>query len=201
MKKQVLFINGGEAFDTYDAYINYLKNSEFDPKKEKEKKWRNSLEERLGSDFEVIMPTMPNRSNAKYKEWKIWLEKTFPYLKDNIVLVGHSLGGIFLAKYLSENDFPKKILATYLIAPPYNDRDVNSSLADFVLPATLEGFARQGGQIYIYHSEDDSMVPLADIEKYVKALPKAKRVIFKEKGHFIQEEFPEIIDSIQRLYR
>lgn len=201
MKKQVLFINGGEAFDTYEAYINYLKNSEFDPKKEKEKKWRNSLEEKLGKDFEVIMSAMPSRINAKYKEWKIWFEKSFPYLRNNLVLIGHSLGGIFVAKYLSENDFPKKILATYLIAPPYNDKDTNYSLADFILPATLEKFTKQGGQIYIYHSEDDPMVPTADIEKYVKALPKAKKVIFKEEGHFIQEEFPELIDSIQRLYR
>jgi len=202
MKKQVLLIHGGESYESYEMYLEDLRNAKFDLEEEKgrDKRWRFSLEKDLGSDFEVIRPTMPNKQNVKYKEWKIWFEKILPYLEDNIVLIGHSLGGIFLVKYLSENDFPKKIRATYLIAPPYDEKDADYSLADFVLPKSLEKFENQGGQIYFYHSQDDPIVPFVDVDKYAKALPKAEKVIFKEKGHFMQEEFPELVDSIKQLY-
>jgi len=57
------------------------------------------------------------------------------------------------------------------VAPRYDDKDSEYSLADFVLPATLEKFEKQGGRIFLYHSEDDSVVPFVDFEKYKKAKP------------------------------
>ena len=48
------------------------------------------------------------RTNARYEEWKIWFERMIPFLNDNVILVGHSLGGIFFVKYLSENLLPIK---------------------------------------------------------------------------------------------
>jgi len=206
MKKQVVFIHGGGNFDVYDEYIEYLKNSEFDPTKDKERKesrakmWSRSLGSKLGGGFEIIAPSMPNRDNAKYEEWKIWFEKLFPHLKDNVVLIAHSLGGIFLAKYLSENDFPKKILATYLVAASYHDKSLDYSPEAFVLPKSLEKFEKQGGEIFLYHSEDDTHVSFESIGKYREALPKANAAAFKDRGHFMGEEFPEIIKSIKGLY-
>lgn len=200
MNKQVIFIHAGEVFNTYDNFIEALQSWTFDPKKDKEKKWRNSLEEKLGDGFEIISPTMPNKYNAKYKEWKIWFEKVLPYIEGNAVLVGHSLGGIFLSKYLSENTFSKKILAVYLVAAPYDDKDSEYSLADFVLGDSLKKFEEQCERIFIYHSEDDPIVPFVDLGKYSKSLPNATPVVFKNRNHFMQEEFPELIDSIKSLY-
>jgi len=201
MKKQIVLIHGGDTFDTYEEYIEFLKEYELDdPSKNNQKRWKHTFEEKLGSDFNVIAPLMPSKYNAKYKEWKIWFEKLFPYLEDNVVLIGHSLGGTFLAKYLSENNFPKNILATYLIAAPYDDKDSDYSLSDFALSNNLEEFEKQGGKIFLYHSKDDPMVPFTDIEKYAKALPSAEKVIFENREHFLQEEFPELIESVQHLY-
>ena len=75
---------------------------------------------------------MPNLINAKYNEWEIIFNKLVPFLNDTIIFIGHSLGGV-LAKYLSENKFPKKILATFLICAPYDDKDADYSLVDFNL--------------------------------------------------------------------
>ncbi len=199
MKKQIIFIHGGEVFDTYDNYIEALKGWTFDLKKDKKKRWKNSLEERLGDGFDIIAPVMPNKNNAKYREWKIWFEKIFPYLEDEVVIIGHSLGGIFISKYLSENIFPKKILATYLISAPYNDKDLKYPITDFVLQDSLKKIEEQSGIIFIYHSEDDPVVPFVDLKKYYKALPNATPVVFKDRNHFAQEEFPELIKSIKEL--
>lgn len=76
------------------------------------------LKKNIGKNFKIIKPRMPLQDNARYEEWKIHFKNYFPQLKNNLILIGSSLGGIFLAKYLSENKFPKKILSTYLICPP-----------------------------------------------------------------------------------
>jgi hypothetical protein len=197
MQKQIIIIHGGETFETHDDYIKFLKNAEFNL--EKGKRWREDIDKVLGNEFSVIIPIMPCKWNAKYKEWKIWFEKVIPYIEDNVVIIGHSLGGVFIAKYLSENEFPKKILATYLLAAPY-DSNEDYSLDDFVLPESLSLFEKQGGKIYLYQSKDDTIVPFEDVEKYAKVLPSAEKVIFEDKGHFMDEEFPELVESIKRLY-
>ena len=119
MKQQILLIHGGDAFDTYDEYISFLKNFELDLEGLKKKGWKNSLQDKLGEGYDVIMPRMPNAFNARYSEWKIWFEKIINLLDNEVILVGHSLGGIFLVKYLAEEDFPKSVKATFLVAAPF----------------------------------------------------------------------------------
>ena len=200
MKKQVLVIHGGDTFKTYDEYLDFLNSYEINFEKLKVKGWKDNLRNDLGDEFEVVQPKMPNDYNAKYQEWKIWLEKLIPYLQDNLILVGHSLGGIFIAKYLSENDFPRTIQATFLIAPPYDDRDSEYSLCDFNLTNNLERLSEQGGRIYLYQSSDDTIVPPIDAEKYKKDLPSATARVFDNRGHFDQPIIPELIDDIKNLH-
>src|SRR5688572_30779020 len=100
MKKQVLVIHGGDAFPSYKEYLDFLLNFPIELKDLFRKNWKSFLAEKLGPDYEAIAPQMPNKNNAKYAEWKIWLKKILPLLEDEVVLIGHSLGGVFLAKYL-----------------------------------------------------------------------------------------------------
>ncbi len=204
MKKQIIVIHGGNTFKTYEDYFSFLKNRQIDFKKFKNLRngWKDNLGNRLGKDFEVIFPVMPNKANAKYSEWKIWFEKGIPYFEPEVVLVGHSLGGIFLAKYLSENKFPKKIRATLIVAAPFDtkDREKSKSLANFILPENLNKFEKQGGKIFIYHSKDDPLVPFVDFGKYQRNLKNAIGRVFTDRGHFDLEEFPELVEDIKNLY-
>lgn len=199
MKQQLIVIHGGDTFDTYDEYLESLKTSELDFERSKNKKWKKTLGDKLGNDFDVISPEMPNGLNAKYLEWRIWFEKYIPHLNDDVVLLGHSLGAIFIAKFLSENIFPKKIRATLLVAPPFDDKNHGYSLSDFVLPEDMSKFEQQAGKITIYHSKDDPVVPYTDAEKYKKKIPSIELKTFSDQGHFSQEQFPEIVDDIINL--
>lgn len=199
MKRQVLLIHGADTFKTYEEYLTALKSKELDFERLKRKDWKEALRERLGDGFEVIKPHMPNHANARYVEWKIWFEKLIPFLKDDIILIGHSMGGIFLAKYLSENNFPKNIRATILIAAPFDEKDIKEMLGDFRLPESITRFKEQTGEVILYHSEDDPIVPFADFEKYKRELPNATARIFKDRGHFQQEELPELVEDIKNL--
>ena len=200
MEQQVVIIHGGTAFNTYKNYISFLKNREITLDRLRlQRDWKDTLSEKLGKNFDVLSPRMPNGTNARYKEWKIWFERIIPFFKQNVIFLGHSLGGIFLAKYLSENTFPVKIKATILVAAPFDDEDSGESLSDFKLPPSLKKFSEQGGEIYLIQSKDDSVVRFGELEKYKQALPEAKTMAFKDREHFNQEFFPEIIKLIRTL--
>jgi len=198
MKKQVIVIHGGDTFDSYEDYLKYLTEWEVSKSMLMSKGWKSSLQPELGEDYEVLLPKMPNEFNCKYLEWKIWFEKFIPFFNDEIILVGHSLGGIFLTKYLAENTLLKNIIALFLIAAPFDDVDT-ASLADFVLPSSLELIQKQVHLIFLYQSEDDPVVPFSELAKYQAKIPIAQNRIFKDKGHFNQESFPELIDEIRKI--
>ena len=142
---------------------------------------------------------MPQSDDAKYEDWKINFERYFPYLRNNIILIGGSLGGIFLAKYLSENRFPKKILATYLICPPFDDTVIGEDLAGgFKLKSDLSLLEKNSKNLYLMFSKDDDSVPISHAEKYGKKLKNSKIIIYKSKsGHFKISKFPEIVEMIK----
>jgi len=199
MKKQVILIHGGSTFDLYKDYLAFLNNLKIDLNRYKRTKWSDSLRQDLGSRFDVLLPKMPNPMNTKYNEWKILFKKIAFLLDNNVILIGHSLGAIFLAKYLSENKFPKKILATMLVSPPYDGEGMDESLGDFILTKSLDRLNKQGGKIFIYQSKDDPIVPYSHLKKYKKALPNAIIREFKKRGHFDQLKFPELMKDIKGL--
>jgi len=193
MAQQILFIHGGECFDSHEEYMNFLRTKEVSPDDLRGKKrWRDHLQDDLGDDYEIFLPVMPNGWNAKYIEWKIWFEKFFPFLREEIILLGHSLGGLFIAKFLAENILPVKIKTTIILAAPFSE-------GDFALPESLEKFEKQVGKIYLYQSKDDPIVPFVDMEKYAAKLPSAEKVIFEDKEHFILQEFPEMVEKLRSL--
>lgn len=200
MKQQILIINGGSTFLSNKDYISHLKSKEINLERLKARKdWKDSLQEELGESFEVFVPKMPNVTNARFEEWKIWFERIIDKLDENIILIGHSLGGIFLVKYLSENRLSKEVKATVLVAAPFDDKDLEESLAEFSLNPPLDNFAKQAGEIYLIQSKDDPVVPFNQFEKYKEALPGAKTLILDGMGHFKVESFPEIVDLLKNI--
>ncbi|HWB34204.1 MAG TPA: alpha/beta hydrolase [Candidatus Paceibacterota bacterium] len=204
MKKLVVVIHGGtSAFPTYEDFLDNLKTKPIDIKKfNGQGDWKARLPHVLGEEYEVIYPRMPNKENARYSEWKIWFERFIPFMEDGVIFVGHSLGGIFLAKYLSEEDFPKKISGVFLVAAPFEMRgkgETQRVVSEFVLPTSLEKLERQGGSIFLYHSKDDPIVNIDELGKYRASLPNATARIFQDRKHQNQQEFPEIVEAIRNL--
>lgn len=201
-KNQIVFIHGGMTFKSRKDYLHFLKTGEISI--EKKRKWKNEyLDEKLGKDFEIIRPTMPSPDFAKYSDWKIHFERHLDFLRDNVILIGSSLGGIFLAKYLSENKFPKKIKAVFLVAPPYDNSLSDEDLVGgFRLKADLSLIEKNCENVFLMFSKDDDAVPVSHAEKYGKKLKNAEIIIYESKnGHFRVSEFPEIVGIIKKLIK
>jgi uncharacterized protein len=203
-KRQVVIIHGGAAYANDREYLKSLRTDEVDESalgRKERKDWKDTLGEKLGPAYDVLYPEMPNWMNAKYREWKIWFERLSGFFTEPVVLIGHSLGGIFLARYLGENISPKKIRAVFLVAAPHVRKNKQKLTGDFFVPADLSKITRQCGQVFIYHSEDDPMVPFrGNYGRYISALPDAEGMIFKNKRHFNQPTFPELIARLRKLF-
>lgn len=197
-KIQILIIHGGMTFKNKKDYLHYLKTRKISL--HKKPSWVDDfLAKNLGANFEIIKPRMPLQDNAKYAEWKIHFERYIPKLRNNVILIGSSLGGIFLAKYLAENKFPKRVLSTYLICPPYDNTLPKEDLVGgFILKNDLSLLEKNSKNLYLMFSKDDEVVPVSHAEKFRKKLKSAKIIIYKSKnGHFKISQFPEIIKLIK----
>ena len=170
--KQVLVIHGGSSFATHQSYLEDLKNStiQYDRMK-RSPKWRDWLTDALPG-VDVLTPSFPNSQNAQYAEWKIVFEKIFPYLTGDVVLVGHSLGGMFLAKYLQDNQLKKPVKQLILVAPGYDDESAEELGSFKVESARKLGLSAE--EIYLFHSQDDPVVPFTELAKFQVDLPDAR---------------------------
>ena len=199
-KNQILIVHGGMTFKNEQGYLRYLRTRTVTL--EKKSSWAvEFLDKKLGKAYDIIRPRMPRSEDAKYKEWKIHFERFIPLLKNDDTLIGNSLGGIFLAKYLSENKFPKKIRGVFLVCPPFDNTLSSEDLVGgFKLKSDLSLLQKNTKNLYLMFSEDDEVVPLAHPDKYRRKLPKANIITYKSKnGHFQISEFPEIIKLIKEL--
>ncbi len=202
MKTQIFFIHGGMTFKNKENYLKFLKTREITT--DKKIKWHGEyLGKKLGKNFEIIKPRMPLQDYAKYDEWKISFERYFPYLRDNVILIGESLGAIFLAKYLSENKFSKKILSTYLIGAPFDNTLAGEDLVGgFKLKSDLSLMEKNCKNLNLLFSKNDDVIQVANAKKYRNKLKNANIIVYDNiKGHFSISEFPNIVKMIKKDVR
>ena len=198
--KQILIIHGGNSFKSYGDYLQNLKDKEVSLERMRYAvDWKDDLSLKLKGRFDVLTPRMPCADNARFCEWKIWFQRVTEACDQLHVLIGHSLGGIFLSKYLSEEKINNKIEKTILISAPFKSfSDSEEGLDEFTPPESLELFEKQSKEIILFHSKDDPIVPFEHLDMYGKKIPKAKTMIFKDRAHFKQETFPELLDVIEK---
>ncbi len=198
MKKQILIVGGGDTFENDEQFLDFLNSVEINIERSSKggEDWKPWLRKRLGENYQVIIPQMPNKNNAKYDIWKIWLEKFIPHLEDEVVLIGHSLGAAFMAKYLSENIFPVKISGVFLVSGVFNKGSDGLPLYSFVLP---EKISLQTEKIFLYHSKDDPVVPFEHVYLFKNALPSATLRELDGLKHINQEVFEELAQDILSL--
>lgn len=181
MKKQVLFIQGGGE----GAY-------------NEDKKLAVSLQDALGTEYQVLYPQMPNEENPEDDPWITQISKELEALDGSVILVGHSAGGAVLLKYLLRENIAKPIVGIFLISIPYwypeDEADEEYTLH--------EGFAAQlpkGTPIFLYHSRDDEWVPFAHLGMYAEKIPQATIRKFDGRGHQFNDDLSDVAADIKSL--
>jgi predicted alpha/beta hydrolase family esterase len=151
----------------------------------------------LVRDIYTETPTVPFVFKATYEDWKNAFERSYKIDKDTL-LVGHSCGGGFLIRWLSEN--PNiNVGKIILVAPwldPFEDQHYKvEGLFDFTID---ENLSNRVGEIQLFLSLDDHRSILETSKIIEDNIPSVNIVKFENKGHFCYsdlggEEFPELL--------
>lgn len=140
-------------------------------------------------------PEMPEAYKPDYEKWKSEFERFT--VNEESILVGHSCGGGFLLRWLSEND--RKVKKLILVAPWIDpDRKKTTTFFEFNIdPAIAERM-----ETHILISNDDDEDIQVSVNKIKVALPAVKQHDFQNMGHFTYEQmktdkFPELLEIIE----
>lgn len=147
----------------------------------------------------AIEPPMPFR--PRYDEWKKEFER-FDILPDTM-LIGHSCGGGFLVRWLSENK-DKKVGKIILVAPWINpDDNPASDTADFFKFEIDPDLVSRTDGITVFISSDDHPSVVETVNILRDKVHGLKLQEYSDKGHFTTEslgtnEFPELLEECLR---
>ena len=181
MTRRVLLIHGGGQ----GAY-------------EEDKKLAVNLQNTLGAAYEVRYPEMPDEDSPEYEAWKRRIAEELAALDGEVVLVGHSLGGSILLKYLSEEKVENPVAGLFLIVPPYWGAE-DWEVSEYALQ---DGFASKLPKdlpVFFYHSRDDEVVPFVHLALYTEDLVQAAIREFDGRGHQFNDDLSEVVQDIKGL--
>ena len=131
------------------------------------RQWFSNAKDRFEKDgYEVFVPKMPGGYFPKLKDW---LKVVADYHPDeNWILIGHSLGGVTILKYLEKND--QKISQAILVATPFEPMKFNPIANFFEDGFDFEKIKRNADKIDIVTVDEDPVVPLSHGQDWSKNL-------------------------------
>lgn len=142
-------------------------------------------------DVISVAPEMPKPYDPIYSDWAD-VFKQFS-INSETILIGHSCGGGFLLRYLSENKNvqPAKVvlIAPWLDPEPH---ELTTLFFDFTIDTQLS----ERTDLHIFMSVDDFEGCLKSFEIIERELPSAHYHKFTNREHFTEQEFPELLEVI-----
>ena len=181
MRTPVLFIQGGgDGAHDEDALL------------------AASLQKALGGEYDVRYPRMPEESNPDMETWKAKIATELEVLDGGIILVGHSVGGAALLKYVSQENGEKPIAGLFLLAAPSWDRE-KWNFDDLKLPRDLATKLWWIPRIVLYHNRDDEIVPFSHLALHAARLPRAIVHEGDSGGHQFSNDLSKVASDIKRV--
>lgn len=160
---------------------------------------KNQLSKRR---FNCIVPNFPSPVKQDYESWskvlKAYLE--IGYITENTTFITHSLGGIFIAKFLIENNVRIKKLIT--VAGFNNIKfDEDNALYDsfYIDHKEVQKLKNICEKRICFFSDNDPYVPQKEAEEFAEYV-NAEKIEIKNAGHFNEKfgykEFRKILEYI-----
>ncbi len=167
------------------------------------KNWLPWLKKELGKrKLNCIVPNFPSPYKQDYESWskilKAYLE--IGYITEETTFITHSLGGIFVAKFLMENQIKIKKLITVAGFNNIKFEEDNSLYDSFYMDnQMLENLQELCLDRICFYSDNDPYVPKQEAEDFATYI-KAEKVLVQNAGHFNEKygykEFKEILQYI-----
>ncbi len=152
--------------------------------------------ERLG--IKVIAKEMPDPDIAREKYWIPFIEKQIRENQKNneeIILIGHSSGAVAILRYLEKHEVTGALLIGACYTDLNDSKEKESGYYD--RPWKWEKIMQNADFITVFASTDDDFIPISEA-RYIKDKISAEYYEFNDRGHFMDEEFPELLEVVKR---
>ena len=164
--------------------------------------WKPLLKMELEKrNFVVCAPQMPDTKNPKMHEWISELSKLIQTPDSETYLVGHSLGGITVLRYL-ESLKTGKAGGAVLIGTPIDNRDIEEISTFFENPIDWKKIKTYCRKFISINSDDDYYIPISHGEKIRNELG-SELIVKKRHKHFSGDdgftELPVALESVLKL--
>ncbi len=150
------------------------------------------------NDINTVSIEMPNGYYPQYEIWKHELERYD--ITPETILIGHSCGGGFLVRWLSENNV--KVGRVVLVAPwlgyETDDEPFDKTFFNFTIDSNIA--SKTAGLTLMCSTNDHSSVQRSVKELHEK-LENLTYIELENKGHFTRtslgtDAFPELLQEI-----
>lgn len=158
-----------------------------------------SLASRLGPGLEIRYPMMPDEASPDYPAWRRRIADELMALGRDAALVGHSLGASILLKAVAESGSRPAFKGVFLIAAPYWGGEGWGGWPEVALSDAEAAWLSRTIPLVFYHGRDDEEVPLAHLDLYAKALPRATVRRLAGRNHQLNDDLSEVAADIRDL--
>lgn len=167
------------------------------------KNWIPYLKSQLSKrKLNCIVPSFTTPYKQDYESWNTILMSYFKigYITENTTFITHSLGGIFLVKFLIDNKIKVKRIIT-VAGFNHIQFDKDNSLYDsfYAKDEDLIKICDLCDEIVCIYSDNDPYIPMEKAEAFADMI-KGQKVLINNAGHFNEKygykEFREILEYI-----
>lgn len=151
----------------------------------------------IDKGHEVIAPDLPNPEQPDPDEWIQVLLDTVGAVDDETIVVGHSLGAAVALRFLEAVEAKSTPKGCVLVSAPWM---INNDMfrGFFLSELDYDVLMWKASRFTVIHSRDDKVIPFDHAEKYARVLH-AKLVERQEEGHFQGEQYPVVLEEIQKI--
>jgi predicted alpha/beta hydrolase family esterase len=157
-----------------------------------------ALRRELGEGWEIRFPRIADPEAPDYAMWESLFKKEFARCPEGVVLLGHSLGGSMLLKYLSEHPVAPKIAALVSVSAPWWGPE-GWAVEEFALDPNFAARLPAIPEIHFYHAQRDPVVPFTHLAEYKKALPGIQAHPLRREDHAFIRGLPELTTWLRSL--
>jgi predicted alpha/beta hydrolase family esterase len=156
--------------------------------------WYQSVQSQLQAmGYEVVLETMPDPELARASYRLPWLESKTQWVSD-VILIGHSSWAEAILRYLEQY----KASIAVLIWAQYTDLGIDTEQQSgyYDKARNWSQIKANVGTIIQFASIDDPYIPIEEA-RMIRDQLDTEYYEFPRKGHFMDEEFPELIQVLK----
>jgi predicted alpha/beta hydrolase family esterase len=149
--------------------------------------------ELIALGLDVINRQFPDSVKARAQFWLPFLDELGA--DENTILIGHSSGAVAAMRYAESH----RVLGSVLVGVCHTDLgDAFEAQSGYYAAPWLWQRIRDNQEfIAVYNSTDDPHIPIAEA-RHVAAQLKASYFEFTDRGHFLESQFPEVVEFVRR---